>query len=237
MSPPTTETKTKVKTTDIDAALADLERQRAAIDPVSAEQAARATADAIATRASELDNKILVIKQSTLTINALNARIAADEKWREHLGTAREVLVTEMRALPNRIRDPQTLAVSNGLTRSLLSLDHGLVGGDRFWLTNSRLGQLLAERGYVAGPTIENQVVGECPWFGSLKEIDARQKQLRAERDECQHRLADALMTDEQRAARLAEVKAKNAAPQRKVRGDGSVYLRHSDGRIEEIEG
>lgn len=44
------------------------------------------------------------------------------------------------------------------------------------------------------------------------------------------------MMSDADRASKLAETMAKNAAPRKKTRGDGSTYLKHADGTIEELD-
>lgn len=164
-------------------ALRDLARERDLLRADETEAAAQAAIREVRTRESSIDGRMSQIQQAQFAIKALDAKIGDESTWREHLCVARPVLVEELRALPSRIRDPKLLALQNNVTRSLLSLDHGLVG-DRFWLTGSRLGQLLADLGYTPAPLTpnSNQVVGEFPWFGSLKEIDKRLVKLRTDR-------------------------------------------------------
>ena len=136
-----------------------------------------------------------------------------------------------------RIRDPKLLAAQMNLDLSIQFLDGNRIKDMGGWSLNTlRLGQLLVEHGYVEGPKIENQIHGTLPWLGSLKDVEARLTTLRADRDAAQRRLDDALLDDAGRAAQAAEIQARNAKPQRKVRGDGSVYLKHRDGRVEEVE-
>lgn len=77
------------------------------------------------------------------------------------------------------------------------------------------------------------------PWFGSLPEVERRIQQLTTQRAEAQARLDEALLDDAERERLAAEDKARraalNAAPQRKVRGDGSQFDRYPDGRMVEV--
>lgn len=221
----------------IDTVLADLQRQREQLDPDSAEAQARQVANEIATAASALDNRIGAIRSMTITVKACDAKIAAELQWRETLCVIRAELCKELLALPPRIRDPKLLGVQQNLTLSITVIDRGMaLDGSGHSLNTLRLGQLMLEHGFHEGPRIENQTYGQLPWGGSMREVETRLKKVRGERDAAQHRLGDALLDDAGRAAQAAQIAAKNAAPRRKTRGDGSVYLKFSDGHIEEVE-
>jgi hypothetical protein len=72
-------------------------------------------------------------------------------------------------------------------------------------------------------------------WRGPDPVINAQIALLEAERDEAQLRLDDALMTDDERAARnLALAEQRKNEFRIKTRADGSTYKRFSDGRPDE---
>jgi hypothetical protein len=68
------------------------------------------------------------------------------------------------------------------------------------------------------------------PWFGSMPETERRIQELTRRRAEAQAALDEALLDEAARAERDAAAKARrdvlNAAPVRKVRGDGTAFDR-----------
>lgn len=90
-----------------------------------------------------------------------------------------------------------------------------------------------------AGADRDRNYSGVMPWFGSLPEVERRIAALQKQRDDAQARLDEAMLDDAERERRAVEAKARrdalNAAPQRKVRGDGSQFHRFSDGRVVDV--
>ena len=115
-----------------------------------------------------------------------------------------------------------------------------VVNGSGWDLTTLRLGALMRESGYEpTGADPDRHFSGVMPWFGSLPQVERRIADLKKQRAEAEARLDNALLDDAERERRAAENKAhiaaENARPVRKVRGDGSQYERHADGRIVEV--
>ena len=169
--------------------------------------------------------------------------VTPEQEWLDNLMTKwRPVLCDELLSIKSPIRDAYTLGVQTNLSLSIRVVDFGLgvLKDTGYDLTTLRLGQLMREAGFEpAGADPDRHYVGVMPWFGSLPEVERRIMNLQKERDEAQARLDEALLDDTERERRAAEAKAqretRNAAPQRKVRGDGSQYDRYPDGRVVEV--
>jgi hypothetical protein len=132
-----------------------------------------------------------------------------DVIWRNFLTDARATLSAELLALPQRIRDPHTLGVQINLRLSIRCCD---VGPDQalrdsgYDLTTTRLGALMRDAGHEAvGADPSRNYSGVMPWFGSLPEVEYRLSERAKKRAIAEARLAESLLTDEQRAQRDAE--------------------------------
>ena len=109
-------------------------------------------------------------------------------------------------------------------------------------LTTLKLGALMVADGYeIVGADPARYYGGGLPWFGSLPEVQRRLEDLDRRREEAQAALDEALLDDDVRAKRDAEaaanIAALNAQPQRKMRGDGTMYDKYPDGRRVEVTG
>ena len=192
--------------------------------------------DDLSQKRETLSSRILAARTATDALANMVPEMAAEIEWRDHLIDWRQTLCDELLALPPRIRTDRELGAKQNLTLSILTIDRGRPGDDAGWaLENLRLGQLMREAGYREGPKIENQVIGRLPWYGSMPDVEHRIKELTNRRNDAQARLTEALLDDAEREQLAAERNARNAAPTRKTRGDGSQYDRHADGRVVEI--
>jgi hypothetical protein len=221
--------------------LAELEAERAAIvdDDQLPVTTTRAGLTAHQLRRNTLDQRIMQAKAAHRTLAAL---AEPDPLWEERLNAWRPQLCDELLALPPRIRDPKLLGLQRNLTLSIRCIDFGpdVLSNSGYSLTTLRLGELMREAGYEAqGADPRLNFAGMMPWHGSIKEVEHRVKDVERRRAAAQAALDDALLDDDERAAREAESKARrdalNALPQRKVRGDGSQYDKYPDGRRVEV--
>jgi hypothetical protein len=192
-------------------------------------------------RINELTHRLSAIHTATAALASLPPA-APDQEWLDHLNAWHRTLCEELRALPSTIRDAKTLGVQKNLILSIRAIEHGpdVANGTGYDLTNLRLGALMREAGFEpTGADPDRNYSGVMPWFGSLSQVERRVTDWQKQRAEAEARLAEALLDDAERERRTAETKARidalNAAPVRKIRGDGSMYERHADGRIVEI--
>ena len=148
---------------------------------------------------------------------ALDAAMAPLLKRLDEFADWRARMVDELTALPRTdardMRKPGIRAHTWGrrwnLERSIKALDVGLhlFEGTGYSLENSRLGDLIREAGYeVVGADPSRHYVGslEGSWLGSEQEIRWQLKDLTARRDRLQAQLAEATLTDAERAERDA---------------------------------
>jgi hypothetical protein len=223
--------------------LEQLEALRAALpdDDALPASTTKAALDAHQQRRRELDRRLLAARNAMQTLAAL---ADPDPLWAERLNAWRQTLCAELLALPPRIRDAKLLGVQRNLTLSIRVLDFGpdhALKDCEYSLGSLRIGELMREAGYEAqGADPDRNFTGVMPWFGSLKEIEHRAKDVERRRFAAQSALDDALLDDDEREKKGAEAKARRAAldalPTRKVRGDGSQFDKYPDGRIVEIE-
>lgn len=192
--------------------LAELTARREAI-PTPGNRPLSMTQDEAAALDNELLNlerQIAFIRRATAAQEALGSA-EVDERWVEQLTGWRSALCGELLTIRSPIRDPVTMGTSRNLTLSIKCIDFGLrVFKDSGWeLANSKLGQLMREAGYEqTGADPSRNYSGELPWFGSLPEVEKRLTMLAAQRADAKTALDEALMSDEERAAREAENKA-----------------------------
>ena len=145
-----------------------------------------------------------------------------------HLTTWRSTLCEEVLALPPRAHTGYDVGLRTNLTLSIRAIDFGLgvVIDSGYDLTTLRLGQLMVASGFdVKDADPSRNFMGTLPWFGSLKDVEQRLATCAKRRGEAHLALADALLSDEERATRDAE----SAALRDTL---NTLYLRmSSDGR------
>ena len=223
--------------TDLDAAIRDRQARLVALDPDGAKAAADAAVARVQAEAAALEAEVQTMQMVRMARGYLRPQITTVTFARDTVRDIRKTCCDELIALPRVIRDSRTEGISQNLKASILAIDGlGSTTVNGFSLNTLRVGQLLKAAGFPESAPIENQVVGEIQWPGSLPEIERRLRDLQSQLVEAENRLAAALLDETGRAKQQAAIAAKNAAPQRKTRGDGSVYLKYGDGRVEEIE-
>ncbi len=155
---------------------------------------------------AELDRRIRAIEVASSTLASLPP-IEPYTKWLDLLTTGRDTISSELLSLPRRIRDRATLDLQANLMFSLDLTYRGLNAGQRRLgpvvdLSPLRIGQLMIAAGYdVAGPALR----GPNGWLGSMPEVEKLIKDLTTRRAEAQAALDEALLSDEDRAARETE--------------------------------
>jgi hypothetical protein len=222
--------------------IASIEQARAAVP--EAERPETLYRRSIAARQQDelWDAHISTLRTVPAQLTHLAAKVTAELEWSGLLNGWRGTLIAERNALPplTNHSTPRENGLYENLTLSLMLVDQGVIpediGRD---LESLRLGELMRDAGVHSAPPIENQVYGKLAWFGSLREVNHRLAQLEAQRVDLQKRLDDALLTDEERAARDAErqafIDAERAQPRRKTRADQSQYDLYPDGRTVEV--
>ncbi len=219
--------------------LVKLANESAALDISRTE--AQYTVDACVARMEVLAWRISAIEVATTALAGLPS-IDPEQEWLAYLATWRQTLCDELIAIKSPIRDAHVIGVRRNLELSILTIDRGvhILTGTGYDLTNLRLGQLMIEAGYeVIGADPDRNYSGTLPWLGSIKEVERRMQEVERRRVVAQAALDDALLADDERMQREAEATARrdalNKLPTRKVRDDGSMYDRYSDGRVVEV--
>jgi hypothetical protein len=191
---------------------------------------------------SYLDRTALLDQQLAAVAQAVEMLAKVEDltplhAWREFAIPTRDLLCKELLARP-RSRTKVELGITYNLRYSVQCLDFGLgvIEGSGYHLSSLRLGELMREAGYAPLPPAEGQTFGTFPFPGTLDETERKIKALEKQKAQAGKALEEALMTDEEREARIAAAHAANAKPQLKTRGDGSQCLRFPDGRVEEVE-
>jgi hypothetical protein len=185
--------------------------------------------------------RIRGIQESVPMLAAIEPQLAADAEWHERLDRWRKKLADELLSLPNPIRAAEDRGRLHNLRLSISVIDRGLdvLAGSMYMLVTLRLGVLMQEDGFVPTPATDGRAYGELRWLGSQPEVSARIEKLLQRQFQAQSRLDDALLSDDERAARDAaaarRVAELNALPRRITRGDGSQYEKHPDGSVVEI--
>lgn len=125
-------------------------------------------------------------------------------RFRAFLTEARATCCTELFALPQIIRDSHTLGVQINLKLSIRCCD---VGPDQalrdsgYALATTRVGRLLQDAGYAANE-----------WLGSLPEVERQLADRAKKQAVAEAVVAESLLTDDERAARDADAKARRDA-------------------------
>lgn len=186
-------------TRDLDAVLANLERQLAELGSIEDVLNTPRAQDAFWGKRSLLEGRLRTIRESRATLAKVEPDIVNYEKWLDHFGRWRAELCDLLLAC-GRPRTPLERGQQKNFTFSIQMLDRGeRVIEDSGWVLETlQLGSLMRRDGFVESAPIENQLVGQLPWPGSSKVIEQYLKQLRAQRDDAQQRLAiDAARRDE----------------------------------------
>jgi hypothetical protein len=227
-------------TTHTDDVLAALEQERATLPapdhlPLNITPVER---DRIEGRRSHLTNRITGIRSAMSVLTDVEPRLAECLAWKPQLEDWKHCLLAE--PVPEKIRTALDLGRLQNTRASLAFLQHGTsLDGTGWMLPTSHLGKLMKEAGYVESLPLPGQACGELPWFGSLDYVNAQIADLTKRRDAAQAQLRESLLDDSARAERAAADAERlvelRARPNRKVRGDGSVYDKYPDGRIVEV--
>jgi hypothetical protein len=187
----------------------------------------------------QIDSVEQVLRLSTVTLGDVLPKIERELQYEQQLkGWDEELFQEEVAAMAGvKYPTPAQLSEQQSRVRSMLWIKMGIPLGDGHALRTSPLGVKMARDGYIAPPPPKDEPykIMDLPWYGSLEDVKRRLKALSQQRDEALSALEEALLTDEQRVARLEATKKKNARPQRKTRGDGSTFDRYLDGRVEEV--
>jgi len=221
-----------------DDVLADLDRQLAALGDIGDVPNTPHAHEQFAARQSALANRRQAIRMALAAQADLAPKIATLQTWHDDLTAIRQQIGVEFRHAP-RPRTDRDYGRFLNLQMSISCIDRGPeVARDSGWsLETLRVGELLRERGYVAGTPIENQAMGLLPWLGALPNVERRLAELQKEYANTERRLAEALLDDDERERQAAERrKAAAAIPVRKTRGDGSQFDEYADGRVVEVE-
>jgi hypothetical protein len=134
-----------------------------------------------------LDHRLATARSAAATISEL----AHYAKALDFLNEARRTLCDELLALPPRIRDAELLAKQRSIDLSIQVVDFGpgVLQGTGLSLSDIRLGDLMSQAGE--------------SWRGALPEVE----RMVARRAQAQSALDDALLDDDERAAREAAAK------------------------------
>ena len=191
---------------------------------------------ALQSRVTELQHQAEQYSRAERELADFEQQLAEAVRWRDfQRETWRPQLCGELLDRSTYPRTRAELDYQQNLKLSISSIDRGLqalAGASCYTLRSLRLADLMIEAGYTPTDNERHRIFGGLPWRGSLKEIEHEIVRLTKQRDAAVVALADASLSNEDRAARAAE---RNARPTRKTRGDGSVYERYADGRIVEI--
>ncbi len=156
-----------------------------------------------------------------MTVNELQDRVAKLDAlidplmdWLSQLAKWRQQLSDELVDLLARsphIRNPKTLGVKFNLEFSIRTTDNGtsVLAGSGYELTNLRLGELMRADGFEpVGADAARSFAGVMPWLGGEREVSRELKELNKRRDPLAKQLAEANLTDAERAERDAASEA-----------------------------
>jgi hypothetical protein len=154
---------------------------------------------------------VFVARNAMADLAQLEPRLVADTEWLSHLATWRQIIADELLALP-RVRTRAESGHQQNLTLSLTSIDRGLrlfPGAIAYALKGTRVAELMQEAGFVPDVNDEElRMFSYLPWRGSTPEVEDRIADLRERIDRARRLRDDALLTDDERAARNAEAQA-----------------------------
>ena len=194
------------RTTTVAEALAEIQRQENALPDIGDLKSTNEAAAFHATR-SALWGRRAAIQASAPVLAKIEPQLIVEQAWFDHLTAWRQTLSDELLTIISPIRDPKIKGTSDNLHLSIRVIDFGrqVIKDSTYMLSTLRLGELMRESGYTSAATIENQVVGELPWFGSLPDVKKRLTELQQQRTEAQTRLDHALLDDAGRARQAVE--------------------------------
>jgi hypothetical protein len=210
----------------------ELAAEYAALLDASAHDTTREALDALVARRVDLERRLGTAYTAQTTLDALGSD--DDEKWRDLLTTARARFCEERMEIKSPIRDRELKHRAEILEFSIRLIDRGLASsiGALEDLSSLPIGDLLLAAGYeVKVPELH----GPRGWRGSLPAVEKRLAQRAAEERAARATLAEALMSDEERAAREVEAKAYRDTYNRlnlRHSLDATTLIAFRDGRV-----
>lgn len=168
-----------------------------------------------------------------------DAELTAIHRWHELIPKWRKQLVDD--ALAEFSTPPRTPEARGRLERLKLSiqvLDRGIgILGLMHSVDRLPLAAVMAADGIAVEPASYALPNGRLPWLGTLDDLKARTVYLNREIANLRPAVENHVRSDEARAKRYADAKAKHDREGTiKTRGDGSRYRRFDDGRRVEID-
>jgi len=189
-------------------------------------------------RRGALRARIGTLRNESEALKKLEPQLEALCKWRDNLVAWQSALLKEIEG-HMAPRTPQEQGVRQNLLLGLVLIEGRNDPPEQYGysLETLRLGALMRASGFKEDPQREG--APKLPWFGSLTVTEAQIADVTAKVDTAKLRIEDALMSDDQREQKakddLLRQRTENAKPQRKTRGDGSVFLKYPDGHTEEV--
>ncbi|HLG58254.1 MAG TPA: hypothetical protein VI485_23115 [Vicinamibacterales bacterium] len=224
---------------NVDAALVELQKELdAMLDPLDVPRSwSDRELNAYEEKRALLRQRVNTLSNEGPLLLSLETQLREATVWKDRLVEWQGKLQKELESLPRH----QHQTHSQNL---LLSI--GVVLGSKkrpedyaYMIETLRLGALMRLSGFTESAARSGEVMGRLPWLGSLGEVENRIKDLTPRRDTAKRRIDEALLTDADREGRAKEDKkrldALRALPQKKTRGDGSVYLKFPNGEIREL--
>ena len=149
-------------------------------------------------RRSWLGAKIQDATGAQATLDKVVPQIAALEEWRAFLVPTRATLCAEVMAM-GKPSTPKEYGQRQNVLFSIQVIDRGVrvLEDTGYGLGTIRLGALMRAAGFPQSARVDNQLVGDMPFYGSLPVIEEQLKALTKERDDAQYRLAAALRDPE----------------------------------------
>ena len=151
--------------------------------------------EAYESRRSWLRAKIQDASAARATLDKVEPQIAANEEWLAHLNTWRAQLCEEYVEVSKLRGDKRQFP----LKLSIQCIDRGVrvLEDTGYVLATIPLGALMRATGFVQAAPVDNQLVGNMSFYGSLPAVEERIKALTAARDDARYRLDAALRDPE----------------------------------------
>lgn len=124
--------------------------------------------------------------------------MAALEEWRAFLVPTRAALCAEVMAM-GKPSVPKEYGQRQNVLLSIQVIDRGVrvLEDTGYGVGTLRLGELMKSAGFQQSARVDNQLVGDMPFYGSLPAIEEQLAALRKERDDARYRLDAALRDPE----------------------------------------
>jgi hypothetical protein len=156
------------------------------------------------TRRQHLSARVRTAQMMMRTIVDVEPQIRFMTEWLNHLNQWKAVLVKDLDHLvkTGQVRGPRTQGTVSTLKLSIQRIDIGLDFKEAL-PARLPLDDLMAKDGYVvASPLARAQ--GD-QWFGSLRDVEPRLKELIAQQEDAEGRLKEALADDKPKAQKKVE--------------------------------